>query len=54
MNAFFMVCLVLAVATGVAAVWAHRIDEAERDWCDIDEWHLLHGPTDGCRECADK
>lgn len=26
MNAFFMVCMVLCIAAGVAAVWAHRND----------------------------
>ena len=33
----------------VAYCIARRLDER-----DVAEWHLLHGPNDGCVECRDK
>jgi hypothetical protein len=46
MNASFIACLVLFIGFAVAIPWAIRNDRAD--------WHLLHGPADGCLECADK
>lgn len=54
MNALFLICLILCIAAGVAAVRADRMDRAEREWGDIREWHLLHGPDSGCVECEAK
>ena len=42
-----LLCLVLMVGFGVAILPAMRADRA-------DEWHLLHGPNDGCVECEGK
>ena len=44
-----MTALVLALAAFafVGIFWAIRNDQ-------LDEWHLLHGPADGCPECVDK
>jgi hypothetical protein len=35
---------------------ARYLDQLDRDreWADIREWHLLHGPADGCIECEAK
>jgi len=43
-----MIALVLsaAVMAGVFIVWAVRNDNAD--------FHLMHGPHDGCVECEDK
>ncbi|WP_324644193.1 hypothetical protein [Pseudarthrobacter sp. LT1] len=42
-------CIVLACWFLAHIPWARR-----RDAQDLAEWHLLHGPNDGCIECADK
>lgn len=50
-----MILLVIAalVGLGLAIGPAIRLDRADQ-WADIREWHLLHGPTDGCVECEEK
>jgi hypothetical protein len=51
-----MIVVILAACIG-AAVYARylsKVERAYRDWADIREWHLLHGPTDGCPECEGK
>ena len=50
MNAAFMVCLVLCIAAGVAALWASHLDRMDA----AAEYHLMHGPNDGCVDCEDK
>lgn len=54
MNWFYVVVLAF-VCVGGPIMYAHarRLDRADQ-WADIREWHLLHGPTDGCVECGDK
>jgi hypothetical protein len=42
-----LLVLVLAVGFGVASLRALALDRA-------DEYHLLHGPNDGCAECEGK
>lgn len=69
MNVDWFYALVLAfVCVGGPLMYARarRLDRADdaraasyaskspRPWADIREWHLLHGPTDGCIECRDK
>ena len=50
LNGFFAWALAFVVFGGVMAYdWARR-----RDAADLAEWHLLHGPNDGCVECEDK
>jgi hypothetical protein len=44
MNAPFLICLILAIAFAVAIPYARRLDRAE--------YHVQHGPNDGCPECA--
>jgi hypothetical protein len=43
----FILCLVLAVAFGVAIAPARRLDR-------LDDYHLMHGPDSGCVECEGK
>jgi len=40
------VVLAMAVFAGVGILWAVRADRAD--------WHLMHGPNDGCGECEGK
>lgn len=47
MNAPFLICLVLCIGFGVAALYFRRLDRAA-------EYHLMHGPNAGCLECEDK
>lgn len=57
MNMDWFYVLVLAfVCVGGPVLYARarRLDRADRDWADIREWHLLHGPTAGCVECEGK
>lgn len=41
-----LLCVVLLAFFGARIGWALR-----QDWS---EYHLLHGPNDGCLECEDK
>ena len=43
-----MIALILSMAVfaGVGILWAVRADRAD--------WHLMHGPNDGCLECEGK
>lgn len=45
MNWSFLICLVLLIGFGVAILPARRAD--------LTEYHLAHGPSDGCLECAE-
>ena len=47
MSAPVIVLLVATIGAAVWAAWARRLDR-------IDEYHLLHGPNDGCVECENK
>lgn len=42
-----LVVIALAVAFGLAIRPAIQADR-------MDQYHLMHGPNDGCRECLDK
>lgn len=44
-----MIALILAAAVfaGVGIAYARRLDR-------MDEYHLMHGPNDGCPECDGK
>jgi hypothetical protein len=46
---YFLAWVVLGAAFVVCYVRAVQLDE--RDYADF---HLLHGPNDGCWECEDK
>ena len=45
-----LLVLALAVAFGLAIRPAVRADRADRSA----EYHIFHGPNDGCMECEDK
>lgn len=47
MSTPLLICLVLCIGFGVAALRAIRLDRA-------DEYHLMHGPASGCVECEGK
>ncbi len=47
MNWTHLLGLVLRVGFGVYALYARSLDRAA-------EYHLLHGPADGCLECEGK
>ena len=40
-------CILLFIGFGVYALYDRRLDAA-------DEYHLIHGPSDGCPECESK
>lgn len=47
MNAPFMVCFVACIGLGVYALYRWNLERSE-------DWHLIHGPADGCIECEGK
>jgi hypothetical protein len=48
-----LLCLVLCIGFGMEALRRLRIDRATRI-AGADEYHLMHGPNDGCVECEGK
>lgn len=49
MNGIHFIVAVLALGFMVAIPWAMFLDRRDQD-----DWHLLHGPNDGCPECEGK
>jgi hypothetical protein len=57
MNWFHILVLAFVCVGGPVMISrAFRLDRAraDREWSDLREWHLLHGPTAGCVECESK
>ena len=42
-----LLCTVLACGFLARMLWAFQQDR-------LDDYHLMHGPNDGCLECEDK
>lgn len=48
MNAPFILCFVACIAAGFYALYLRNLERTEA------EYHLMHGPADGCIECEGK
>lgn len=50
MNAPFIVCFVLCIGFGIAALYFNHLDRMDA----AEDYHLMHGPNSGCADCESK